>query len=222
MHAKNSITIVTPLAFEAGPLRRLDPIRGWNIFTCGPGRHGIETGLTQTPLPACSTVILVGTAGGLSPTRPAGSVLLADRIIDPETDDVWIPSMRPTQSDPRRGTLCTSEHLVCSPDLKATLHTRTGADAVDQEAIPFAELAQERGWNWGVVRGISDPADSALPPQASQWIDDRGQTRLWTLLKGLLKTPGLITTLPRLQRNAQAAMQAVAGALPEFVEAHGA
>lgn len=221
MPPNDTITIVAPLAFEAGLLKRSRPARNWTILTCGPGRRGIEIGLESALPPSGSTVILAGTAGGLCGSRAAGTVLIAERIIDADGDHSWTPPLQADRGDLRTGTLCTSEQLIGSPEMKAALHARTGADAVDQEAIHFAKLAEGKDWNWGVVRGISDPADSALPPQAARWIDHRGRTRLWSLLSSLLLAPGLLAALPRLQRDARSAMEAVAKALPDLTGPHG-
>ena len=217
MHTPDAITIVTPLAHEAHCLGRHEESAAWTILTSGPGRRGIETSLDAVRPASGSVVILAGTAGGLSPARSTGEVIVAREVIDAGSGRRWTPSLLLGENDPRSGTLCVAEDLVSTIAEKQALHEQTGADGVDLECAAFAALAEARGWNWGVIRGISDGPEATLPTEAARWIDSQGKTRLGALLASLLLKPRLLSSLGRLRRDSLQAMDSVARAMPDLL-----
>ena len=217
MPASDSISILTPLAFEA---RCLGVHGGWNVRICGPGSTGIESSWGADLPPSGSVVILAGTAGGLSPKISAGNPIVASEILDNATGRRWIPSMRLPATDCRSGLICSTGSIVSTVAQKRDLHRQTGADVVDLESAAFAALATDHSWDWAVIRGISDAADTALPIQSSRWITSSGRTRPMAVLASLVRNPGLISILQRLRLDSTAAMTAVQEAIEEIIQDH--
>lgn len=208
-----STTIVTPLAFEATRIQASARENGWPLLVCGPGRTGIERMADRCRIPAGHVVILAGLAGGLNPDLETGHALVAAAVIDED----GLQRVPPIRRDDRKGVICTRDALCNTPEAKRHLREKTAADAVDMESIHFANLAEERGWKWGVVRGISDDCSSSLPDNCSHWTDDGGRTRPWKVLQGILANPRILTQMPGLQRGATRAMRSVGTSLVELL-----
>jgi hypothetical protein len=94
---------------------------------------------------------------------------------------------------------------------KVRLADEIGADLVDLESRAFAVAATSRGWRWGIVRGISDAANTDLPGGIERWVDGAGRLRWPFVLAAMSRRPALLGPLLRLRRDAWAAMRAVAG-----------
>jgi hypothetical protein len=90
---------------------------------------------------------------------------------------------------------------------------------VDMESAAFARVAEAAGWNWRVIRGISDGYNETLPDGVEQWTSANGRTRIGAVLGSLarrpLRLPTLVPQLLALGRRSGAAMQAVEDALTE-------
>ncbi len=208
-----STTIVTPLAFEAIRIQTTARQNGWPLLVCGPGRGGIERMAGRCRIPEGHVVILAGIAGGLNPELETGHSLVADAVID----EAGLQRVPPLRLDKQGGVICTCDSLCSTPEAKARLRDGTGADAVDMESIYFAKLAEERGWKWGVIRGISDDCSSSLPSNCSTWMDAGGRTRPWKIIQSILADPKISVQLPGLQRSATRAMQAVGASLVQLL-----
>ena len=188
--------------------------RRCHLHCCGPGAEAVA-GWTGTIDPGDAPVILAGLAGALRPTHRVGTAHVITEV-RPENGKAIIPSWpdRHTNEPPRGGVgaavVTSVATLVHEPAFKAALAARTGADLVDLESAAFASAAASRGWRWGIVRGVSDAADSDLPADVGTWIDAAGRLRWTALLAALRRRPALAGPLRRLGRDAREAMKAVA------------
>ena len=207
------VTIVTPLSFEARHLRGIASKHRWAVKVCGPGAEGVQRFGEQCRIPAGATVILAGLAGGLNPSLNVGDLLVANEVLNGHELAFTPPLQRPEAS-----ARVISSHMICrTPSEKADLRARSGADAVDLESGPFAALAEDRGWIWGVLRGISDDASMELPRDCSRWTSPNGQLRPMNLAWSAVKSPQLVLQLPRLGQHGRMAMRAVAHGLSELL-----
>jgi nucleoside phosphorylase len=102
--------------------------------------------------------------------------------------------------------IVSTAHIVTTVAAKAELAARTGADMVDLESAAFASEAQRLGWNWLIVRGVSDGAEDSLPHEIDQWVDATGRTRPGAVALSLLRQPTLAPSLWQLARTSRAAM----------------
>lgn len=207
--------VICPLEFERSRLARAAQARGWIVHCSGPGRIGIEHWATTTPLPAGSTVILAGVAGGLKPSALSGMAVTATIILD-ESGDLWHPRCIGTHTLSQTSVRCLSaETMLQTPAAKAAAAARWDADIVDMESAAFARIAESAGWHWGVVRGISDGCTDALPEGVEQWTDTKGGTRIGAVLGTLARHPTRLPQLMALARRSGAAMRAVEQMLAE-------
>ncbi len=222
------LLLLCPLDFERSVLEGLrHAMHGVQLPTdaaievCGPGRSGVADWFADRRggrCPARLGMLLVGTAGGLHPDLAAGTALLAKRVID-GSQRAWTPSIgleAASGGSPRRATVLSLDDAVVSPQEKARLHASSGADAVDLESAAFASQCEDRGWPWGVVRGISDAAADSLPRAVSSWVDARGRLRPWAVLRSLACSPRTVAALPQLRRRSIASLQAAARIVAEI------
>ena len=207
------ITIITPLAYEARALRATTHRYGWTLLTCGPGAQGIERLAMQCKAPTGHTIVLAGLAGGLDPRLAAGDLIVPEVVLSSDGERFTPPLQLPTAA----GILSSVNEICDSLEAKASQFAESGAHAVDMESAHFATLAVERGWRWGIVRGISDPAGTTLPKSCARWVSSDGKLRPLPLLKSLLKDPKTARTLLRLNRSSSKAMASVARGLAELL-----
>ena len=210
------ITIITPLAHEARSLRATARHYGWTLLVCGPGVQGIERFARQNAPPAGHTVVLAGLAGGLAPDLAAGDLIVPETILG-NLGERFTP---PLQLPGSGGFISTLDDICVSPEAKARLWSETGAHAVDMESAHFAQVAAKHGWDWGVVRGISDSATTALPKGCGLWIGSEGRLRPLPLLACLLRDPRAVGTLLSLRRASAAAMVSIRRGLIELLNRH--
>jgi hypothetical protein len=205
--------VLCPLRFERRALRRAGLGRTCELKLCGAGARAIASWIPSLE-PADRPVILAGLAGALRSDRPAGSAWIITEVRPKDAE-----SLLPSWPGPRKGRsidgpgsciITSSTTIVRRTTEKAILARQTGADLIDLESVAFAQAASARGWRWGIVRGISDAADSDLPAEIETWLDDRGRLRGAALLAALCRRPGLAASLRRLRRDGLRAMGAVA------------
>ncbi|MHC5005251.1 MAG: phosphorylase family protein [Planctomycetota bacterium] len=201
--------IVCPLAFERRRLLRRGLGRRATVVCCGPGPWGVRRWAARSSVEPGRVVVLAGLAGGLGTAQSAGSAWVVDAI-----DGGPAPSWPEDAGDEAvRASTVSVEHPATSPAGKRRLRERTGADLVDMESAAFGRIAHDAGWRWGIVRGVSDDADTTLPGCIDTWIDDRGRSRLLACALALARRPALLPIARRLQRDGAAALDEVAALL---------
>ena len=215
--------VICPLEFERSRLAHAAKARGWVLYCCGPGRAGIERWAASMRLPAGTQVVLAGVAGGLRPSTIPGTAVVPSIIVDEHGREWHVPAhtgLGKAGAPPQRAVRClSSEHVLQTPDAKRVAAERFDADLVDMESAAFARVAEAAGWNWQVIRGISDGYNETLPDGVEQWTSANGQTRIGAVLGSLarrpMRLPTLVPQLLALGRRSGAAMQAVEDALTE-------
>ncbi len=183
-----------------------------DVHTCGPGREGIRRWADRHPN-LDRPVVLTGLAGGLDPELPVGAVVAVTEVIDTHGRRVVPPLASAMRIDAATGRVATAGRLVASPEAKLALARATGACIVDQESDHFAEVARIRGWTWGVVRVVGDPAGEAIPTALERFVDHEGRTRLGAVASEVFQRPSLIPTLRRIMRRTGTALTRLGEAL---------
>lgn len=210
-------TILAPLAFEENALRRFIPglAERANIVRCGLGRAGVLRSVP--PLRPAGPVILCGIAGGLVDAAPVGAAAWISEAVS------GAGAVRPdvVPSGVRLERLYASETLIETPKDKALLAARTGTVMVDMETAAFAEIARERGWSWGVLRGVSDGPEQDFPPEIAGWITPTGDLRRGRVVLDLVRKPQLLGAARELSRHGTIAMRAVAELLSRWLDGEG-
>jgi hypothetical protein len=206
--------ILCPTRFEFGHVRRAAAALGAECMVVGVG-CGCEAAIRriaqdrQGDRPA----LLVGIAGGLDPRATVGKAFLAERVID-ERGMAHMPRLA---GGVARLPLTCSEVVVVGEAARESAAQRTGAAMVDMESGPFARVASEARWRWGVLRGVSDDAARDLPAEVMRWLRLDGGTNWPNLAMDLVTKPRLWSPVATMVRHANAAMRSVRDALPALL-----
>lgn len=209
--------LLCPTRFEASHVRAVARTRGVAMQVIGVG-CGCEAAIRRVAAahPAASTVLLVGISGALRPQATVGQAFLAERVID-ERGDTHLPTI--TAGAARLPLVC-SRDVVVGESARAATADRTGAAMVDMESGPFARVATELGWRWGVLRGVSDDAARELPSEVMRWLRLDGGTNWGNLAVDLATKPRIWPGVASMMRHANAAMRSATAALgPLLAEA---
>jgi hopanoid-associated phosphorylase len=211
------LVVVTGMAFEA----RI--ARGPGVEVVYAARADrLERALTQALAKGASGVMSFGTAGGLAPDLPPGTLIVADAIDGPlgrvPTDSAWkdrmIAALRAALPDARIecGTLAAVAAPAVTQAQKDALHGKTGALAVDMESHIAAAQAAARGLPFAVCRAVVDPAWRTLPPAATAGLREDGTTALGPILRELARAPRQLPAMIRLAFDAKAARASLVAA----------
>jgi adenosylhomocysteine nucleosidase len=163
-------------------------------------------------------VMVVGVCGGVDPALGIGDVLLPAVVVDHVSGREFTPShLGPTAP---AGRLVTTDELLVGADVVATLRS-DGVTALDMETSAVAEVCEDAGVPWSVVRSPSDRADDALIDEAVAGLANQdGSPNLGALVRYLARRPWRVTTLARLGRDLKAATTAASRAARQAIE-HG-
>ncbi|HTH17693.1 MAG TPA: hypothetical protein VL974_13635 [Magnetospirillum sp.] len=200
------IGIVTGLRAEA----RL--LRGLPLVACA----GSEPEAAARALVAAGArrLLSFGLAGGLDPALPAGTLVLANRVMTAD-GQVWAtdPSWRHACARPEmtEAPLAGSNDAVAHCADKATLRNATGAVAVDMESHHVARVAAEAGLPFLSLRAIADPAHRSLPKAVIKVVDGQGTISTGAVLWAALRHP---LAMALLARDAGKAIRALRRAVP--------
>jgi adenosylhomocysteine nucleosidase len=155
-------------------------------------------------------VVVVGVAGGLSPTVRVGDLVIPAAAVDRETRAEYTPAS--FGDAPRAGKVATGDRLEIGDDEKRWLLDH-GVVAVDMETSAVAAVCQGRGVPWAAFRGISDRADDGSVDQAvANLSKPDGTANVQALVKFAVTHPGRLTQLNKLAKGFRAAIDAAAGA----------
>lgn len=181
-----------------------------SILVTGMGRDNSRRALLErlkelTP----AFVLTCGFAGGLNPNLFIGDVIFTSQ------DHELQAQLLATKAKPAR-VHCATRIATTVAD-KAQLRRETGADAVEMESAAFDAICRERGLRFAVVRAISDTAREDLPLDFNRlsradWTLDYRKLA-WTVIK----SPGKIPALLRLQKNSRLAAERLAEVLRKVV-----
>ncbi|MDR5748126.1 phosphorylase [Caballeronia sp. LZ029] len=198
------------MAFEAKIVRG----RGVDVVFAARA-DWLERALSDAIARGCSGVISFGTAGGLAPDLEPGELIVAESVSGPfgelQTDAAWSARIvdafagTPVQRVMRRGRMAGVTAPVKSEAEKRSLHSSTGALAVDMESHIAGAIATARGLPFAVCRAVVDPAWRTLPPAATAGLRDDGTTAIGPILRELLRDPAQLGALLRLASDARAA-----------------
>ncbi len=202
---------VTGLMAEAVHLERIP----CSTFCSGgdPGRAA--EGAQQMVDSGATGLVSFGVGGGLDPSLPPGSLVVATMVITPEgeelrTDTGWRNHI--AEMTPRPLTIAGivgSDHAVTSPQAKSDLFAATGAVAVDMESHAVARVALKAGLPFLALRAIADPAHRAVPVSAMGGLSPDGHTRALAVMGNLLLRPWELPDVVRLARDMRKGMLAL-------------
>jgi len=160
----------------------------------GPERAAAMAGRL---LQHAAALVSWGTAGGLAPQARPGDLVLPETVVSPTGDSYPVDASwreRAVAALHGRfavlgGRIAGSPHLVESATDKASLHSATGAVAVDMESAAIAAAASAAGAPFLAVRAIADPASLSQPRYIHAITDEFGRVRAGRLLAAVAGDP---------------------------------
>ena len=200
----DELIAVVGLGFEA----RIAAGPGVRVVTRRNGED-LTVSLSRAFRDGARGVVSFGVAGGLSPGLQPGTCVIGSAIISDAgcigIHDRWSQNLLQAMPGAVRGALYGSSGPVSNPRIKAALHKKTGAIAVDMESHIVGELAAVHGLPMAAIRVVTDPAQRALPPSVVRSLRPNGNVDFAALLWSLLRRPCDLPAIARLARDAQAA-----------------
>jgi len=187
-----------------------------NVSGVGPKRAAVAS---RTLLEKGATALLSwGSAGGLAPRLPPGSLILPKTVIASNqslyhVDAVWHNSLcnrLEGHVDFHTEPLVESTMVARTSGEKMMLFRETGAIGVDMESATVANVAQEARVPFMVVRAIADSTDTPIPDSALNAVDELGRLSFLKLIQGLAEHPTELFALVRIARNYRAAQRTLA------------
>ena len=199
--------VLCPTQYEDSRVRAVAHARGAAVHVIGVG-CGCERAIRSVATAHAGDrwVLLVGIAGALRPQARVGEAFVCERVVD-ENGLTHLP--RPITHATRLALTCSRDIVVGEASRNAAAE-RTGAAMVDMESGPFARVAQETGWRWNVIRGISDDAAKELPAEVMRWLRPDGGTNWRNLAVDLACKPRLWPQVQSMVRHSNAAMRSAA------------
>jgi nucleoside phosphorylase len=166
-----------------------------------------------------------GVSGGLAPELGPGDLILADAVIQAEGDrfrQVWkegagfavtaYGALTGRGVAVYRGPIITVQRPVLSSSHKASLFKESKALAVDMESAAVASVARTAGRPFFAIRAVCDPAGRSISEDLFRCIDQKGDPRLFRLLKMILRRRAMISELFRMKRDFGTALANLRGA----------
>lgn len=190
-------------------------------IVAGPDIEAIASGGDPVRLEAmldrlagtASGIISIGIAGALAVGLPVGQWVVADAVlVDGEslpTDAAWTGRLAARLPEAARGVLLGVNAMVADATQKASLHSTTGAVAVDMESHIVARVARRHRLPFAAARVISDAAHHDLPPAVLVGMKSDGGMDLPAVLRSLLANPGQLPALIRTGLEAERGFRAL-------------
>jgi hopanoid-associated phosphorylase len=190
-------------------------------IVAGPDIEAIASGGDPVRLEAmldrlagtASGIISIGIAGALAVGLPVGQWVVADAVLDDgeslPTDPAWTGRLAARLPEAARGVLLGVNAMVAEAMQKASLHSTTGAVAVDMESHIVARVARRHRLPFAAARVISDAAHHDLPPAVLVGMKSDGGMDLPAVLRSLLANPGQLPALIRTGLEAERGFRAL-------------
>ncbi len=234
------VVLLSALPFELAGLRGLtkfgqttsgNGFRSWSTQLSGIPLVVVETGIGQmraaraahSMIDAFSPtwIFSVGFCGGLDPHLSTGQVVLgksvkrtAGRAI-PMTKTLLSPEILSRLSIPQVSVV-TVEEAVCTVQGKAELRASTHAQVVEMESFAIADICQQRQTKFGILRVVSDDAQTALPKSVLNLTSESGALKLGTLVGMIWHRPQSVVDLWQLRRSSMGASTALANSIEQL------
>jgi adenosylhomocysteine nucleosidase len=225
------ITLVCfALKEEAAPFRKIAAGKsGISILLTGIGRKNAGKSVREFLADNSPKLVLTcGFAGGLNPGLKLGEVVfeLTDRrgeFHEPQTEK----KIRDSQSSSLREKLLAAgakpakffcaDRIATTVGEKKKLREETGADAVELESGAIHAICRERGIPCATVRVISDTANEDLPLDFNRLSKPDMNLDYGKLAWAVMKSPGKIGALLKLQKQTRFAAERLADTLGKII-----
>lgn len=198
---------------EGAPFKRLT--RGWaqiRTLLTGIGARNAEWSLRAALERESPQLILsCGFAGGLRPGLTSGTV-----VFGPEENPALAKAL--TKAGAQAGWFHCAERVASTAAEKRALWESTQADAVEMESQIICNICREHNVPCAVVRVILDTAEEDLPLDFNLLMTAEQKMDNGKLAKAILKSPGKIGALLRLQKRSKSAAARLARVLGQVLD----
>lgn len=205
MNGAERTVVVVGLQAEARLVRPL----GWGIAIGGGSSAGAEAAARSAVASGAAELVSFGLAGGLDPALAPGTLLVPHTVVTAGRRIFTDPTLSRRLGGPTAHCLLGAGEIVVDAGGKRRLLAETGAAAVDLESGAVAQVAQEHGLPFAVLRAVCDPAWRTLPPAALWALNGQGAISLGRVLYAVLADLGQIPDLLALGRDAAAARRSL-------------
>lgn len=185
------------------------------IVGCSAARPEQALGLARYMVDrGARRLVSFGLAGAASPDLRGGDLVLGATVMAAggaswEADAAWNDRLLQRLDCFTCAPVWGSKHLVKSVEEKTAIYRRAGCLLTDMESHIVAEVAQEEGIPFNVVRAISDTAAMPLPPAAQIPLFEDGGVDLRSVFSSLINQPSQLTALLSLAQNTSRALRAL-------------
>ncbi|MFZ5556198.1 MAG: hypothetical protein ACOZDY_05665 [Pseudomonadota bacterium] len=226
-----SVAVLAALRVE-GHCLRLGPRRpggGARLHLGGAGPVAARRAAIAALRDGADALLSWGFAAGLDPRLPAGTLVIADELVDEAgarlTPDAawsgWLLEQISARVDPRAAALAETSIPLLDSAQKSALRDRTGAAVADMESVAIARVARDAGVAFAALRAVSDAADRTVPVAALAALGPGGSLDLRALGAATLRHPRDMLALVRLAPAFAAARRALREAGAALAEGLG-
>jgi adenosylhomocysteine nucleosidase len=199
------------VCFAVKEERRFFSERGAEILITGMGRLNVEKTLNSAlKKKDYSIVISCGFAGALNPALRVGTV-----VFQADADTGLAAPLLSAGATPAKFHF--SDRVATTATEKKLLRQETGADAVEMESEAIRSICKALGIPAATVRVISDAAEENLPLDFNELMSAEQRLDYGRLLWSVLRSPGKIPALLRLQRQTKLAAKKLAEVLGRII-----
>lgn len=182
---------------------------------CGIGPDRARCAARSLLKAGADALVSWGSAAGLDPDLSAGTLLLAEAVKAPgqvcyQVDLRWREYVRARLTNSIAfvdGAIASTPTVLDCPEQKSVLFRSTQAVAADMESGAVAEVAQQTGKPFLVVRAVSDPAGMVVPTHLLGETDRWGSIPLTSVLRTAARSPRDLINLVRLGKGYFAALR---------------
>ena len=208
------VLVCFALPEEARPFRHLAAAHPEiEILVTGIGQKNSERSFRAklaSAAPSPKLVLTCGFAGGLHP-----GLLLGEVVFSADAESGLAPRL--LAAGAREISFHCASRIAATAAAKHILRQSTGADAVEMESDIIRCLCRERGWPSATVRVISDAAGEDLPLDFNLLMTADQRMDYAKLAGAILRAPGKIPALLRLQKRTRLAAEKLADVLARLV-----
>jgi hypothetical protein len=175
-----------------------------------------QTALKQSLQQPCSGVLLMGVGGSLDPHKRVGDVVISTEVCTFQgekhcCDSTWVKQIATTLPHSRLGTALCSDRVITQAQEKEKLGQMYHCEIVEMEGEAVAQVLEQMGLPWVMVRVISDDVQRDMPP-IDRAIGEDGSFNGIALALSFLQQPtnalhfiqGSLQALSQLEKTAQA------------------
>lgn len=184
-----------------------------SVLIVGMGKRNAEAAIREALSKERPRLVLTcGFAGGLTPQLTAGAV-----VFSCDAEAKLDAALQAAGAKPAR--FHCAERVAATAAEKRALRESSGADAVEMESDAIRAVCREQGLPGATVRVILDTAEEDLPLDFNQLMTPEMRLDGAKLALAIMKAPGKIGALRRLQQQGNACAEKLARVLEQITAA---